>query len=499
MENQMITPHFEEFKKRAAEGNLIPIYREILADLETPVSALKKLNGSSHAFLLESVEGGEKWGRYSFLGVDPSIIFRVRGTRVDVVKDGELLYAEKHTDPFGQLQKLMDRYKPVAVDGLPRFWGGAVGYFGYDTVRFIEDIPDTAHDDLKIYDAYFIITDTIIIFDNVRHTLKVVANVFTEDGDDLEAAYMDATNRITRTIHKLQEPLTIDHLETEEGEHLFVESNMSRTDYMNAVDRAKKHIIDGDIIQVVLSQRFELELKSDPFELYRALRTINPSPYMFYLKFDDITLVGSSPEVLVRKEGDTVELRPIAGTRPRGNGEEEDDELSKDLLSDEKERAEHIMLVDLGRNDLGRVSEYGSVDVTNLMRIEKYSHVIHIVSDIEGKLLPGKTSFDVIRAAFPAGTLSGAPKIRAMEIIDELEPCRRGTYGGCVGYFSFSGNMDMCITIRTMLIAKNRIFIQAGAGIVYDSVPEKEYFETRHKAGGMLRAVEMVRKNMRPV
>jgi len=495
----MIIPHFEEFKKRTAEGNLIPIYQEILADLETPVSALKKLNGSSHAFLLESVEGGEKWGRYSFLGVDPSIIFRVKGTRVDVVKNGELLYAEKHRDPFGQLEKLMGRYKPVAVDGLPRFWGGAVGYFGYDTVRFIEDITDTAVNDLNIYDAYFIITDTIVIFDNVKHTMKVVANVFIEDGVDLEAAYMDAANRITRTIHKLREPLSIDHLETEEGEHLFVESNMSRADYMTAVDRAKKHIIDGDIIQVVLSQRFELELKSDPFDLYRALRTINPSPYMFYLKFDDIILAGSSPEVLVRKEGDTVELRPIAGTRPRGSSDDEDTELSQDLLGDEKERAEHIMLVDLGRNDLGRVSEYGTVEVTNLMRIEKYSHVIHIVSDIEGKLLPGKTSFDVIKAAFPAGTLTGAPKIRAMEIIDDLEPCRRGTYGGCVGYFSFSGNMDMCITIRTMLIAKDKIFIQAGAGIVYDSIPEKEYLETRHKAGGMLRAVEMVRKSMRPV
>lgn len=493
----MITPTFQEFKKLAKKGNLIPVYQEILADLETPVSAFKKLNGTSPSFLLESVEGGEKWGRYSFLGIGPALIFRSKGNQVEVEKDGELLSCTVEDDPISKLKELMDRYNPVDVTGLPRFYGGAVGYLSYDMVRFMENLPDSNKDDLGIYDSYFVIPDNIVIFDNARNTMKLVANVFLDGSSSLEDLYVEETATINRMIHKLEQPLEMTQISTDDGVPLFVDSNFKEKDFIDAVDRCREHIINGDVIQVVLSQRFEMEIVSEPLDLYRALRTINPSPYMFYLQFEDATLVGSSPEVLVRKVGDKVELRPIAGTRPRGATNDEDERLSEELLEDKKELAEHVMLVDLGRNDLGRVAEFGSVEVTNLMRIEKYSHVMHIVSDVEGKLKEGCDSFDVLHAAFPAGTLTGAPKVRAMEIIDDIEPVKRGTYGGAVGYFSFSGNMDMCITIRTMLIRNGKIYLQAGAGIVYDSDPKTEFKETQHKAKGMLKAVEMVRQNMK--
>ncbi len=493
----MITPTFQEFEKLSREGNLIPVYQEILADLETPVSAFKKLNGTSPSFLLESVEGGEKWGRYSFLGIGTAMIFRSKGETVEVLRDGELLHSTKEEDPLLKLKEIMDRYRPVDVPGLPRFYGGAVGYLSYDMVRFMENIPNSKADDLKTYDSYFIIPNNIVIFDNTRNTMKLVANVFLDGSSTPEDSYVEATSTINRMIHKLDQPLDLTQLKADDGVPLFVDSNFKEKDFTEAVDKCREYIINGDIIQVVLSQRFEMEIDVEPFDLYRALRTINPSPYMFYLQFEDLTLVGSSPEVLVRKEGERVEVRPIAGTRPRGKTEDEDERLTEDLLSDPKEQAEHVMLVDLGRNDLGRVAQFGSVDVTNLMRIEKYSHVMHIVSDVEGRLKNGYDSFNVLRAAFPAGTLTGAPKVRAMEIIEEIEPVRRGTYGGAVGYFSFSGNMDMCITIRTMLIMNGKIYLQAGAGIVYDSDPKMEHRETQHKAKGMLKAVEMVRKNMK--
>ncbi|MBN1574245.1 MAG: anthranilate synthase component I [Deltaproteobacteria bacterium] len=494
----MITPTFQEFERLSMEGNLIPVYQEILADLETPVSAFKKLNGASPSFLLESVEGGEKWGRYSFLGIGPAMIFRSKGNMIEVLKNGELLYTTKEDDPLSKLKEIMDRYRPVVdVPGLPRFYGGAVGYLSYDMVRFMENIPNSKPDDLKTYDSYFIIPCNVVVFDNARNTMKLVANVFLDSSSPPEDSYVEATSTINRMIHKLGQPLNLTKLKSDDGVPLFVDSNFNERDFTEAVDKCREYIINGDIIQVVLSQRFEMEIDVEPFELYRALRIINPSPYMFYLQFEELTLVGSSPEVLVRKEGERVEVRPIAGTRPRGKSADEDERLMEDLLSDPKELAEHVMLVDLGRNDLGRIAQFGSVNVANLMRIEKYSHVMHIVSDVEGRLKNGHNSFDVLRAAFPAGTLTGAPKVRAMEIIEEIEPVRRGTYGGAVGYFSFSGNMDMCITIRTMLVMNGKIYLQAGAGIVYDSDPKMEYKETQHKAKGMLKAVEMARKNMK--
>ncbi len=493
----MITPSFQRFKELSKKGNLIPVYQEILADLETPVSAFKKLNGSAQSFLLESIEGGEKWGRYSFLGTEPSLIFSCKGNSVSIRKNGEIIESENSSDPIEKLREIMKEYSPVDIPELPRFYGGAVGFLSYDMVRFIEKLPELKADDLNVYDAYFIVTDNIIIFDNVKNTIKVVANVFLDEFPTLEDAYADATHRINRIVNRLSKPLEIGQIQPDDSIPLFVNSNFLKKDFIDAVSKCKKYITEGEVIQVVLSQRFEVDSKIDPFDVYRALRTINPSPYMFYLQFDDTILVGSSPEVLVRLEDDRVALRPIAGTRPRGKNADEDRELMEDLLKDPKELAEHIMLVDLGRNDLGRISEFGSVNVRDLMCIEKYSHVMHIVSDIEGKLLPEKDCFDVLKAAFPAGTLSGAPKIRAMEIIEELEPCKRGPYGGSVGYFSFAGNMDMCITIRTLLMTGGKIYLQAGAGIVYDSVPEKEYLETQQKAKGMLKALEMARQNMK--
>jgi anthranilate synthase component 1 len=491
----MATPSFKDFKELAREGNLIPVFEEVLADLETPVSAFKKINGQSHGFLLESIEGGEKWGRYSFLGTGPSMIFRSKGRFVEIIKNGKVIFSGEVEDPIEKLKKIMSLYRPVDVPQLPRFFGGAVGYMGYDMVHFIERLPNSNDDDLEAYDAYFIITDNIIVFDNVHNTIKVVANICIDDYPDLEEAYLAATNQINRTVNRLNQPLKLSDLNFDDDVPLFVDSNFSKKDWINAIDRCRDYICKGDIIQAVLSQRFQVEAQVEPFNLYRALRTINPSPYMFYLQFEGMTLVGSSPEILVRLEGDHVELRPIAGTRPRGSDPIEDEKLKTDLLADPKELAEHIMLVDLGRNDLGRISEYGSVKVNDLMRVENYSHVMHIVSDVDGQLRNGCDCFDVLRATFPAGTLSGAPKIRAMEIIDELEPTRRGPYGGSVGYFSYSGNMDMCITIRTLMLWRGKIYLQAGAGIVYDSDPEKEYQETQHKAKGMLKAIEMARKH----
>ena len=477
----MYYPVFDQFKKLAEHGNLIPVYKEILADIDTPVSALMKLSAKSHVFLLESVEGGEKWGRYTFLGSDPRIIFTVRGDHVLISENGKSRSHRHEGSPLRYLKDLLNAYRPVAVDGLPRFYGGAVGFLGYDMVRYFERLPDQASDDLKTDDAVLLITDTLIVFDNIRHTIKVVSCASTEGAETLKDVYDETIDKIDRLIAIIRAPLetTERYGKVENGAALG--SNMSAEDFKATVEKAREYIVAGDIIQVVLSQRFHAENGIDPLDLYRALRYVNPSPYLFFLKLDETFLIGSSPEVMVRLEEGVAELRPIAGTRRRGRNEQEDRHLAHELLEDPKERAEHVMLVDLGRNDPGKVARTGSVQVNQLMVVERYSHVMHLVSNIQAQLSPGKDCFDLLAAAFPAGTLSGAPKVRAMEIIDELEPTRRGPYGGAVGYFSYTGNMDLCITIRTMLVKDGKIFIQVGAGIVADSDPEKEYQETVNK------------------
>jgi anthranilate synthase component 1 len=487
----MLYPVFDQFKRLTKQGNLIPIYQEILADMETPVSALMKLRAKTHCFLLESVEGGEKWGRYTFLGFDPHCIFTVRKEDVLIKQNGEMRTQKHGGNPLALLKEILFSYRPVPVEGLPRFYGGAVGFLSYDMVRYFEQLPDQATKDLLIDDAVFLITDALMIFDNVRHTIKVVACALTEGRDDLKAVYDEAVERIGRMIELIKAPAAKTELPHRVKDDAPPRSNMQPEAFKAMVRRAKEYIVAGDVIQVVLSQRFQREHRTDPIDLYRALRYINPSPYLFFLKLDSLILIGSSPEVTVRLEEGVAELRPIAGTRRRGKNEQEDRHLSDELLQDPKERAEHVMLVDLGRNDLGRIARIGSVQVSQYMVVERYSHVMHLVSHVQSQLLPGKDAFDVLRATFPAGTLSGAPKIRAMEIIDELEPSRRGPYGGAVGYFSYTGNMDFCITIRTMVIQDGSIYIQAGAGIVADSDPEAEYQETVNKAMGMMQAVDM--------
>jgi len=486
----MYQPTLDEFVSLAGQGNLIPVYREILADMETPVSAFRKIDDGQTAFLLESIEGGEKWARYSFLGSGPGKLFRSRGRRFEILDGEHLVEAGESDDPLAELRRVMAPYRPVEISGLPRFFGGAVGYLGYDMVRFIERLPDAKPAEIGAWDSCFLLTGTLLIFDNMRQKIKVVCNVHLQEGETPAAAYRRGCTEIDALIARLRAPLPPGRPagETADGE---LTPNFTPEGFRAAVEACKEYVRAGDVIQVVLSQRFSGALPADPFDIYRALRTINPSPYMFFLRFGATLVVGASPEVLVRKEGRRVEVRPIAGTRPRGAGAEEDRRLERELLADPKECAEHIMLVDLGRNDLGRVCRTGSVEVSELMVIERYSHVMHIVSNVRGELAGDRDAFDVFRATFPAGTLSGAPKIRAMEIIDELEPARREVYGGAVGYFSFSGNMDMAIAIRTLVVQGNRIYLQAGAGIVADSDPQAEYQETLNKAMGVRKALDM--------
>jgi len=493
----MIFPSRTEFSRLAEQGNLIPVCREILADMETPVSAFRKIDDGTTSFLLESIEGGEKWGRYTFLGSGPGRVFRCRDRFFEILQGNQVVDGGATDDPLAELQRFLSPFRPVELPGLPRFFGGAVGYLGYDMVRFIEDLPDNNHREIGTWDACFLLTERLLIFDNARQTVKVVSNVHLKEGDDRTAAYDRALEEIETLIARLRGPLppsaaTRPLLDGEMG----LAPNFSREEFKRAVERCKEYVRAGDVIQVVLSQRFSGALDTDPFDIYRALRTVNPSPYMFFLRFGPTLVIGASPEVLVRKEGSRVEVRPIAGTRPRGATPEEDQSLERDLLADPKELAEHIMLVDLGRNDLGRVCRTGSVEVTELMVIERYSHVMHIVSNVVGELAEQKDAVDVFRATFPAGTLSGAPKIRAMEIIDELEPSRREIYGGAVGYFSFSGNMDMAIAIRTLVVQDDRLYLQAGAGIVADSVPETEYQETLNKAQGVVKAISLARNGL---
>ena len=491
----MFKPSLEEFKKKAKLGNLIPVYKEILADLDTPVSAYMKIRGGEYSFLLESIEGGEKWARYCFLGCDPSVVVITKGRTLTLIENGKREQRQIESgSPLSAVKEILARYQPVHSAGLPRFSGGAVGFVSYDMVRFFEDLPEQTVDDLDVPDSQFIITDTMLVFDNVSQTIKIVSNAFVE-GDDLDAVYKNTIQKISALEEKLKAPLARGSVIDEEVEEpLSFESNIEEGNFKQAVKRIKEYILEGDAIQVVLSQRLKFAINCNPFDIYRALRTVNPSPYMYYLEFGELQVVGSSPEVLVRLEDDNVEVRPIAGTRKRGQNEEEDRELEKDLLQDKKELAEHIMLVDLGRNDLGRVSEISSVVVDEQFTIERYSHVMHIVSNVKGILKKGLDCFDVLAAVFPAGTLSGAPKIRAMEIIDELEPTRRGLYGGAVGYISFSGNMDTAIAIRTLLIKDKTAYLGVGAGIVADSVPQSEFEETMNKGRALLKAIELAEK-----
>ncbi|MEW5744432.1 MAG: anthranilate synthase component I [Nitrospirota bacterium] len=502
----MLFPDFDTFIALARQGNLIPVYKEILGDSETPVSAFLKLD-KKPAFLLESVTGGEKWARYSFLGIDPAMTVVFHGRRGEISSNGSRSTVEAE-DPLIIIKETLGQFTPVEVPGLPRFSGGFVGYIGYDVVKFFERVPDLRKPALDMPDIFLMLTDTLLIFDNLKQTIKIVCNVHV-NGDDRKGAYDEAGKKIDRIIGDLTggqvspgAALRIPSGHPSPGAarptpaKKFV-SNFRKEDFLEAVAQSKEHVLAGDVVQVVLSQRFETEATAGPFELYRALRVINPSPYMYYLDIGDAQLVGSSPEILVRLEEETITLRPIAGTRKRGATEEEDLALEEDLKQDPKEVAEHIMLVDLGRNDVGRVAEIGSVTVTELMKVERYSHVMHLVSNVEGTVKRGLDAFDVFRACFPAGTVTGAPKVKAMEIIEELEPTRRGPYAGSVGYFSYSGNMDICITIRTLVVKNGRIYVQAGAGIVADSVPESEYTETVNKASAMMKAVDFFERPRR--
>ena len=482
----MYRPDFETFCNLAKKANFIPVYKEFLADIETPVTAYLKLKDKGYSFLLESAEGGEKWGRYSFIGCTPILIITYQDERVKISgPEGRDIY-ERVNDPLPLLRETLKEFHLAQLSDLPRFQGGLIGYFSYDIVRCFERLPNISIKDLSIPEAVFVLPKTLIIFDHVKHTVKIVSFVDLRKERELKKAYEGAISSIEKNILQLRSPLNYGSKAISIST---ISSNFSKESFMSAVDRIRSYIFSGDAIQVVLSQRLSTKIEGDDFSIYRALRSINPSPYMFYLNFDKLKLIGSSPEILVRLEGDLITLRPIAGTRPRGRDENEDLALEEELLNDPKERAEHIMLVDLGRNDVGRVSRPGTVRVTDLMVIERYSHVMHIVSNVTGRLQEGRDAFDVLKACFPAGTVSGAPKIRAMEIIEEFEPTRRGPYAGAVGYFSLSGDMDFCITIRTVVIWEDMLHVQVGAGIVADSVPEREYEETMNKAKAMLKAI----------
>ena len=487
-------PSLQEFKRLATPGALVPVFREIVSDLETPVSAYLKISRNrDRAFLLESVEKADKIGRYSFLGADPSIVFGSRGNQVTIVRRGGIETFES-ADPLSELKRLMAAYQHVKVDGLPDFHGGAVGYMSYDEARFFETLPDKNPDPLALPDLYFYITDTLLIFDHVRNRLAIVSNAHVTG--DADAAYRDAIEKIDALEARLRQPLVVSEERVLGAPDDSIRSNFSRAEFCARVEKAKEYIRAGDVFQVVLSQRFERNVYAGPVTLYRALRCVNPSPYMLLMQFPEFSLVGSSPEVMTQVRAGKATVRPIAGTRPRGAAPDEDADLEKELLADEKERAEHIMLVDLGRNDLGRVSAIGTVRPSQLMIIERYSHVMHIVSQVEGELRRDADAFDALRATFPMGTVSGAPKIRAMEIIDELETVRRGPYSGGCGYIGFDGAMDTCILIRTMVVKDGVAYLQAGAGIVYDSDPEREYEETWNKAKAMFQAVAFAERGL---
>jgi anthranilate synthase component 1 len=489
-----MTPDFATFERHAAKGNIVPVSKALTADLETPVSAYLKLAARhKYSFLLESVEGGEKIARYTFLGADPFLIVTAAGDRIEIRQKGRI--TKRRGSLFEVLPELTSQFRPAGGEGLPPLTAGAVGYIGYDLVRLVETrVPPFRKNDVKTPDAVFLFFTTLLAFDHVKHQIHAIANVMVDEWKGkLKKGYDDACRRVAAMERALATPVRISKRKPARGP-VRLKSNVGKERYCEAVGKAKEYILAGDIFQVVLSQRLQMEPGVEPFQIYRALRMVNPSPYMFYLHLDDTVVLGSSPEMLVKVEGRRVEYRPIAGTRRRGTSEEEDQALSKDLLSDEKELAEHVMLVDLGRNDLGRVCDYGSVNVPQFEIVEYYSHVMHIVSSVLGKLRADKNSFDTLAACFPAGTVSGAPKVRAMEIIAQLEPTRRGVYSGSVMYFDFSGYLNSCIAIRTMVMRGGKAYLQVGAGIVADSQPEREWDETMNKAGALLKAVEIARE-----
>ncbi|MBY0228866.1 MAG: anthranilate synthase component I [Gemmataceae bacterium] len=489
-------PTFDEFAAHVGGGaTVVPVYRQLTGDTLTPVTAFCKVQEGDWAFLFESVVGGERLGRYSFLGAGPFLRFTAHGTRVQA--RGAVDEDIEHPDPLALLEEKLSAYRAPHVAGLPRFAGGAVGYAGYDMVRWAEKLPNPPPDDRGLPDLCFAFFDRMVIFDHITKTILVVAHAHA--GDDLRAAYSAACQGVDRLVERLHQGVAdIQLTDIDAGGQPDIPhaSNFTQAEYEAAVEKCKEYIRAGDIFQVVLSQRLQAETRARPFDIYRALRVVNPSPFLLYLRTGQATLIGSSPEIMCRVEGDKVTIRPLAGTRKRGATPEEDDRLAAELVADPKERAEHIMLVDLGRNDVGRIARYGSVELADVLSVERYSHVMHLCSTVTGQLLPGKSAFDALRSCLPAGTLSGAPKVRAMEIIDELEPARRGPYGGAVGYIDFSGNMDTCIALRTLVMKGQTAWLQAGAGIVYDSVPASEYEETMNKARGLLRAVEIAEKQL---
>jgi anthranilate synthase component I len=487
-------PAYEQYERLAKGGARVPIYRQLLADTLTPVAAFRKVEDPEYSFLLESVVGGERIAQYSFVGSRPFAVFTATRDQVTISQGG----SEKTftaANPFTSLQDFLSSVKFVHPGNLPRFCSGAVGYAAYDSVRYVERLPNAPPDDLKTPDMYFAFYDSMLIFDHINNTVKVLACADISNAAPKEA-YRKACERIDAMVEQLRRPTMIlsDDISSAGAVTLDYSSNFTREAYCSAVDRVKQYIYAGDIFQIVLSQRLTAETSADPFNIYRTLRMVNPSPYMFYLKMRGLRLIGSSPEVMVRVEGDKITLRPIAGTRPRGKTPEEDQALAKDLLADEKERAEHVMLVDLGRNDVGRTARYGTVSVDECMVIERFSHVMHITSNITGQLKPGASAIDTLQSCLPAGTVSGAPKVRAMEIIDEFEPTRRGPYAGAVGYIDFAGNMDTCIALRTVIYLDGKAIVQAGGGIVADSIPGNEYEETLNKARALLKAIEIAQK-----
>jgi anthranilate synthase component 1 len=493
------SPDFATYCRLAEEGKLVPISRQLLSDTLTPLTAWCKIREEGHSFLFESVVGGEQIGRYSFVGTRPFLYLSAKGNEV-TLRSGETVKTETAEDPLRDLESLLSQYQAVDVPGLPRFCGGAVGYAGYDIIRYSEHLPNVPEDDRNLPDLSFAFYDSMVLFDQINKTIRVVA---LADGkvEDKRAEYDAACARIDELCDQLASPteeLQITDIDLSQTPDMKWESNFTQPGFERAVEKCKEYIQAGDIFQVVLSQRLELETTATPLDVYRALRVVNPSPFMFLLETPDGTLVGSSPEIMVRVEDGETTIRPLAGTRPRGQNKEEDDALAADLLADPKERAEHVMLIDLARNDVGRVSQFGSVKLSDVMVVEKYSHVMHITSNVMGQLLPGQSALDALRAGLPAGTVSGAPKVRAMEIIDEFEPHKRGPYAGAVGYLDFTGNMDTCIALRTLVMQGNKAYVQAGAGLVADSVPRTEYEETLSKARGLLKAIDIAEKQMRP-
>jgi len=501
-------PKFEDFCRLAQDADLVPVYRRLVSDALTPVTAFHKIDAGRCACLFESVVGGEKVGRYSFLATEPFLEIEAYGRRVTINSQsgmsasGSPLLATRQFDcdnPLEELRRHVESYRAAVLPELPPFCGGAVGYAGYDTVRYSERLPNAPPDDRHVPDMAFAFYDQMVVFDNVTKTIVVVAlaRIDRRNGAP-EAAYRKACQRVDRLVEELSfRPTSLQPIDirTEGAVTIPHESNFTAERFESAVQKCVEYIRAGDIFQVVISQRLHVEIQSHPFEIYRRLRVVNPSPFMFYVRTPSVTLVGSSPEIMVRVVDGHVTTRPLAGTRRRGQTDEEDQRLAEELLADPKERAEHVMLVDLGRNDVGRVCRYRSVNLTDVMTIERYSHVMHITSNVTGQLAPSKTAFDALQACLPAGTVSGAPKVRAMEIIDEVEPHRRGPYGGAVGYVDFNGNMDTCIALRTMVVQGNTAYVQAGAGIVADSVPANEWQETLNKARGLLKAIELAERS----